>query len=688
MKKPILYICGALLASGLMMSSCADNLDSDKYFNDRMELEDVFSEKNNTLRWLSHAYSFLSKQDNVEVGDFNATLFNFSDDIYFYKQNPDLYTQFKRGTYNENFRQQSWQDCYDGIWQATVFIHNVDKNDKLTPEERADYKAQARFVRAYYYWLLLKKYGPIVIAPDEGFDYTQTYDELSVPRSTYDECAEYIAEEMRIAAADLPLRRSPDELAMPTRGAALAVRAKVYLCAASPINNPLPEDKEKFTDFTNFDGKHLLAQEYDEKKWAKAAAAALDVIKLDRYKIHVEYAETNESNVSEGYPLTVTPWKDNDFSEQDWPNGYKNIDPYNSYRSLFNGDLKADANDELIFSRHQNMVSELRDFVSMCLPINSASGQNTIGMTQKMCDAYYMMDGKDCPGKERELNIDGRSDTRPRESGFVEPSDLDQPGYEHLVEGVSEQYAKREPRFYASVAFSGSVWFLLANLENPKYKDMTSVSVAYYRGEQGGYSANTPYLSTGIGFRKFVSPYDSRPNNQINPWILQKAEPAIRYADILLAYAEALNELTGTHDVQSWNGEETYSISRSVEEMKKGIRPVRCRAGIPDYEQNVYDSQVLLRAKLKRERQIEFVGESQRYFDLRRWKDVEFEESLDVYGCNILMDKNQKELFHTPTIAKDLTTVFTRKMYFWPISHTELKRNKNLVQNPGWMYND
>ena len=64
------------------------------------------------------------------------------------------------------------------------------------------------------------------------------------------------------------------------RGAALAARAKVLLYAASPINNPHPSDTEKFSDMVNFDGKHLIAQEYDETKWARAAAAALDVMEL------------------------------------------------------------------------------------------------------------------------------------------------------------------------------------------------------------------------------------------------------------------------------------------------------------------------------------------------------------------------------------------------------------------------
>ncbi|SQC98231.1 SusD family [Bacteroides ovatus] len=122
-------------------------------------------------------------------------------------------------------------------------------NTKFTEEERADLKAQARFVRAYYYWLLLRRYGPVPLLPDEGLDYTSSYDDLAVQRNSYDECVEYIETEMRLAAQDLPLTRAVNQISRPTRGAALAARARALLYAASPINNPRPEDTDKFSDW-------------------------------------------------------------------------------------------------------------------------------------------------------------------------------------------------------------------------------------------------------------------------------------------------------------------------------------------------------------------------------------------------------------------------------------------------------
>ena len=138
-----------------------------------------------------------------------------------------------------------------------------------------------------------------------------------------------------------------------------------------------------------------------------------------------------------------------------------------------------------------------------------------------------------------------------------------------------------------------------------------------------------------------VSIYDpgSVPDDTNRKEIKAKAEPAIRFAEILLIYAEALNELEdgSSYDISSWDGSTTYSVSRDINEMKKGIRQVRRRAGVPDYTMSEYQDRDVFRKKLKRERQIELMAEGQRYFDLRRWKDAEVEESKKNYGCNFYM---------------------------------------------------
>jgi len=145
-----------------------------------------------------------------------------------------------------------------------------------------------------------------------------------------------------------------------------------------------------------------------------------------------------------------------------------------------------------------------------------------------------------------------------------------------------------------------------------------------------------------------------------------------------------LNELDGSYQIVSWDGEETYTISRNIDDIKRGTHPIRIRAGLPDYAPQIYANKDELRKALKRERMIELFAEGKRYWDLRRWKDAPVEEALDIYGLNIYLNENQAEDFHTPIPVYDLRTTFAPKMYFWPITHNELKHNKRLTQAPGW----
>ena len=326
---------------GIMLSAiavaCSDKLDSDKYFKDRRSLEDVFTDKESTEEWLANAYSYLGGY-NLEVSNMLNTITNFADDIYFGGNSLDAYKTFKTGTYDEGYR-HSWGDSYKGIRQASIFIQNIDMNTKYTEEERADLKAQARFVRAYYYWLLLRKYGPVPLLPDDGLDYTADYDDLEIQRNSYDECVEYIESEMCLAAKDLPPARAINQVARPTRGAALAARARALVYSASPINNPRPGDPDKFSDLVDYEGRCLMSQEYNEYKWARAAAAARDVMELPgenngrRYELYHKKA----TNIAEpGYPATIAPYQDKDFSTKTWnEGGYSDIDPYESYRAVF-----------------------------------------------------------------------------------------------------------------------------------------------------------------------------------------------------------------------------------------------------------------------------------------------------------------------------------------------------------------
>lgn len=690
MKKKNIILISVFLGSGILFSSCSDYLDSDKYFEDRITINKVFTSKQRSQQWLAYAFSFLKNENADVVGKEKETnSFTFADDMYYGDRDVNYdskewnelsYNTFMQGQYNEDNFNQAWTMCYKGIYQASVFINNIDMNTEMTDKERLDYKGQARFVRAYYYWLLLRRYGPVPIVPNEGIDYTQSYEQIAIPRNSYEEVVDYISNEMIQAAKEIQYtKRDGENCARPTKGACLATRALALIYSASPLANGNNDTYAK--SLVDDKGKALLNSTYKEEKWAKAAAACKDVMELGVYDLYHASFNTTEAV---GDPKTIVPADSTCiFAQNTWPKGWKNIDPFKSYRVLFSGDIAPEDNTELIFSRIDQNATEInhsmKSFARHSMP-RDFGGWNTHGLTQKMVDAYYMNDGSDCPGKDRELN--GGNGTE-RLTGFTTLQDYRQGKYKPLAANVSLQYANREPRFYASVGYNGSVWEYLGDPEPTHHNRQTF----YYRGCGNGYNNSQFYLRTGISVKKYVNQTDV-PDREDYRNIKDKAEPAIRYADILLLYAEALNELEGTYSIASWDKNTTYTIQRNIEEIQKGIHPIRIRGGVPDYDAQIYSNKNLLRDKIKRERMIEFMGEGKRYFDLRRWKDAPKELNQQIYGCNIMMDANHKSEFHQIIPINNLRMTFSDRMYFWPIRHSELKHNSRLTQNPGWTYND
>ena len=679
----------AAMCATAFLTSCSDYLDTDKYFKDQQSLEHIFNNKNNTLEWLALSYSRL-QGDNIEIGHSDNNPTNFCDDMTFNEgNNGDRYRKFKLGEYGDGYSydtyyKNSWPWSYVAIRQASVFIHNAHANDELTQDEIDVLIGEAHFLRGYFYWLLIRKYGPVPIMPDEGADFSESYDNLSYPRNTFDECVDFICKDMIEAAKRLPDRRDNLNSARPTKGAALAVRAKVLTYAASPLYNGNTE----MADFTDKTGRQLISQQYDERKWAVAAAAGKDFLDYNDqagvYKIHTVGIRKTAEDTS--YPTTIIPPKCEPYSSQNFPDGWADIDPFESYRSVFNGELSMAENEEVIFTRGQNNRTNnlipdgqegsveigVKDLVKHQLP-NSLGGWNIHGVTQKQCDAYAMADGTPYDREKVMAQYGPGNEFTTINNKALHP-------YDHLPDnGIYMGYANREPRFYASVAYSGTIWPGASTTEDRYHNQQ----IFYYRGEQDGrVNSNERWVNTGIGVMKYVHPYDINVGN--NASIRDKADPALRYADLLLLYAEALNNLTTSYEIASWDGTQTYTISRDVNEMHRGVKPVRMRAGVPDYTDDVYADRDQFFNAIVHERQIEFFAENQRYFDLRRWKIAEEHEAEQIYGCNTLMDRRNALQFYNPVRVPKLQTSFSRRQYFWPVSWDELRRNKNLTQAPGW----
>src|SRR5690606_9790898 len=201
----------------------------------------------------------------------------------------------------------SWLACYTynygevsasydpyGKWSYYRQIRRVnnllDHADMLTGDQDMIDRVmgQAIYLRAYFYFYLVRAYGGVPL-----ITHAQTLDEdLAVTRNSYEECVAFIADEMDRAADLLPLQWDGPNLGRPTKGTALAVKARMLLYAASPLNSP----------------------ENDLTKWQAAADAAKAVIDLDVYELYPEYDklfldDNNQEvifDVQWAYPYRVT----------------------------------------------------------------------------------------------------------------------------------------------------------------------------------------------------------------------------------------------------------------------------------------------------------------------------------------------------------------------------------------------
>ncbi|WP_158559191.1 RagB/SusD family nutrient uptake outer membrane protein [Deminuibacter soli] len=370
----------------------------DQVPDDRITIEEVFLKKGPSEQYLANVYNYVD--DEADQWQVNPWLSN-SDEA-------DI-TWSKYKTYDLNIGNMSagnaifdtWSHYYQGIRSATYFINHIDNNAEilaLNGRQLIDqYKAEARFLRAYYYFLLMRQYGPVILEGETEVPADATAAQMQRPRSPYDSCVNYVVSELDKAAAVLPTVPSLNgqandiQYGHATVGMALGVKARVLLYAASPLYNGNTE----YASFRTREGQPFINQTYSADKWKKAADAAKAVIDLNLYSLYVD------------------------------PSG----DPVKSYQ----GALLSAWNAEQIFNRKKNI---LPDFDVNCMP-RQAGGWNGVAPTQEQVDAYFMSDGK----------LIGESPLY-TETGFT------------TVNGVPvfNMYMNREPRFYASVTYNNSIF--------------------------------------------------------------------------------------------------------------------------------------------------------------------------------------------------------------------------------------
>ncbi len=638
--KRILYTI--LLAIGtLSFSSCTDYINVDKYFYDQVSLDSAFSKRVYVDGWLSSAYSVMDY-----IGEYREPFRWASDDLY----HPDM-KDYVEGNYSadnqlsdkDQNESRLWK-YYEGIRKASTFIQNVDRCSELTMDEIADMKGQARFLRAYCYWALIRVYGPVPLIPLEGLDVNLSYEELSLPREHFDNLVDFIDQELAESARSLPTKRTVNNLGRPTRGAALGLRSRVLLYAASPLFNGNTDQ----ASVKNKDGKQLFPQTEDNSKWAQAR---------DAYERFMTFA------TGQGYKLTEV-----------YTNG--KLDPYASCRAA--GEFFTttwEAVDELIFVK----LRDLYDYTYWVCPKftdfqdTDVTGGGGYYTTQETVDLFFTKDGltiEEDPGYDK---FEGIPSANNFTSGrYYDPNNPSRLYFDADKSKVLKQWKDRELRFYVNITYSGSIWLNEGKYNEEMRTDFTNGA----NGTCGKSKASGDCPDSGYLIRRGAKASNNNGSKHFSP--------VLRLADMYLGYAEALCMCSDLDNALTY------------------LNKIRVRAGIPEYTFTATAGKITcpktqtdLLNRIRRERLVELVFEWNRYFDVRRWKVAEGQndpehwiypayhtggEGGKVYGMN--MDKDYPAFFERTSF--ETRVAFTKKQYFMPIPYDDLRRIPSLVQNLGW----
>jgi hypothetical protein len=477
MKKLLLYI----LVLGAF-TSCKKYLD--QVPDDRLTIDETFRTWNTASKFLANVYARIPDEfgqrnpgDNENRGLWTGGC-DEADFVWGFVQSNDV--NIGNWDANSGFVRDYWTNFYKGIRAASVFMQNADKITDRSQQQKEQYKAEARALRAMYYFYLMRIYGPVVLL---GETPTAVDTNLQIPRNSIDECVGYIAAELTTAASVLPAKPgTAQDYGRITKGVALAFRANALMYAASPLYNGNAE----LGNMKNKDGKQLISQSYDVNKWKTAA---------DAYK---EF-------ITQFVPGTYNLFKKNNSSGV--------FDPYLSCRDV----ILTDWNEEVIFARTRGSLNsrqyEMTPYHSGT-PSGELKGSGGLGATQNMVDAFFMKNG--------------RSITDPLSqyvsSGY---SDFQAPNTTH-TSSTYNQWVNREPRFYVNITYDGSTWL------DTDFGEI--VTRLYNTGNSGRKTGGGDYSPTGYIVRKAMGlgRWDVNDRTVI----------LIRLAEIYLSYAECLNEAT------------------------------------------------------------------------------------------------------------------------------------------------
>ena len=644
-----------------LLGSCKDFLSIDNYFSDELKLDSVFAEKRYVEAYLWAIPNWFTDEGSLMQNSYTPGPLA-TDEAF-----TAMGTQ--HGYYGMAFVLNElsaswmgslniWGQMYVVIRKCNTLLSRIDEAQDMTTVEKFKIIGNARFMRAYAYYNILLNQGPPILIGDEVIENNEQLAFYDRGRCTYDEAVEYICSELEEAALYLDASVPIMDFGRPTKGAAYGLVARLRLYHASPLYNGGAAARSVFGSWRRkSDGVQYVSQTYDERRWALAAAAAKRVMDLGSYKLHTVQAYSGTK------PMPANVTTDPDFYNH-WDNGGADgIDHFKSYSDMFTGEAVAATNPEFVWGRNSGTLTAN---TQMAFP-NTNGGWNGMSVTQKVVDAYRMYDGR---------SINNSSPEYPySESGFS--SQVESFSEYQLNANVFNMYINREMRFYASIGYTNCYW-PLGSVTSSVTRDISYL----YDGNNGKNSSTDPlnYPPTGYIIRKFIHEQDAW--NGDNARRMTKAYGIIRYADILLMYAEALNNLTQSHTVEVDGVSQTFT--RDPAAIRLAFNQVRHRAGLPGITEAEAANAATVQQLLEQERMIEFLFENHRYFDVRRWGKYEESEMVTITGMNIEGNADSYYRRVVPNIYRIGARIVHRKLHLVPLPLDEVRRLPLLDQNPGW----
>lgn len=536
---------------------------------------------------------------------------------------------------------------YTAIRDCNIFLENIHIPKDILEKERTRWIAEVKFLKAYYHFFLMQLYGPIVLV-DKNLPPSATPEEVRVYREPINEVVDFIVNLLDEAIPDLPLVL-PDptsEYGRITKLIALSVKAKVLIWGASPLFNGNPDYK----NWIDNRAKQLIPDIFVKEKWERAAEAIKNAID----SCHLAGLQLYQFNKFEGGAKT--------FNMND-----SLVQLMTIRKSITE---KVERNTGLIWASQETFGPKgsvsphvLNDLIRMFFPpLYPEDTKLFVGYYSAawhMAELYYSNNGVPI-SEDKNYNYSGRYNLR-----RATPGDKHQ-SYIATGETTIELHFNREPRFYASLGFDRGFYEIASATENGgrSFSPYIRMRAGEIKENNLGY-----YVKKIVPFETSASQGD--PNKDYSEQDYRF--PIIRLADLYLLYSEALNEIKELPDDEVFYWIDLVRQNAGLEGVVKSWNAFSINP-------NKVDTQEGMREIIRRERLIELSFETQRYWDLRRWKIADKYWSLPPTKWKLSKNIDEayiKELYN-PTVR------FSFRDFLFPLREYDLRINRNLIQTYGW----